>query len=195
MADAFDPYHKWLAIPPEDQPLNAYRLLGVKVFESDPDVISNAADARMAHVRTFQAGKHSALSQKLLNELSTARVLLLDPAKRAAYDQTLRAATPRPMVVPVGVVAPVTAQAAPVAPFMADVASAVVGREPVLDFDPNHVLFHRGSARRESRQSRQKVAFEWLLAAEGAIGSFRAAPRPSRERQFAASGSRRLVPR
>ena len=35
----FDPYHKWLGIPPKDQPPNHYRLLGVDLFESDPDVI------------------------------------------------------------------------------------------------------------------------------------------------------------
>ena len=46
---SFDPYHKWLAIPPEEQPPNHYRLLGVSPFESDPDVIENAADQRMAH--------------------------------------------------------------------------------------------------------------------------------------------------
>jgi hypothetical protein len=41
-------------------------------------------------VRTFQVGKYSALSQRLLNELSAARVCLLDPAKKAAYDDQLR---------------------------------------------------------------------------------------------------------
>src|SRR5687768_18381170 len=44
MVDVFDPYHKWLAIPPEEQPPHHYRLLGIKLFESDPDVIESAAD-------------------------------------------------------------------------------------------------------------------------------------------------------
>ncbi len=35
----FAPYHKWLGIPPADQPANHYRLLGLNLFESDPDVI------------------------------------------------------------------------------------------------------------------------------------------------------------
>ena len=43
-AERFDPYHRWLAIPPKDQPPNHYRLLGVELFEADPDVIENAAD-------------------------------------------------------------------------------------------------------------------------------------------------------
>ena len=44
MAEAFDPYRKWLGIPVQDQPPNHYRLLGIELFEADPDVISNAAD-------------------------------------------------------------------------------------------------------------------------------------------------------
>jgi len=92
MAKKFDPYRKWLGIPPAEQPPNHYRLLGVGIFESDPDVISNAADRQMTHVRTFQAGKYSKLSQEILNELSAARVCLLDPQKKADYDQGLRQA-------------------------------------------------------------------------------------------------------
>ena len=90
MPEKFDPYHEWLAIPLEEQPPNHYRLLSMKLFEESPSVIQNAADKQMAHLRTFQTGKHSALSQKLLNEVATAKVCLLNPAKRAAYDQRLR---------------------------------------------------------------------------------------------------------
>ena len=42
--NAFDPYHKWLAIPPEEQPPNHYRLLGFPQFEFDADVIEGAAE-------------------------------------------------------------------------------------------------------------------------------------------------------
>ena len=90
MGEAFDPYHKWLGIPPEDQPADHYRLLGLKALESDPDAIEAAADQRMAHLRTYQAGKQSDLSQKLLNEVAAAKVCLLKPAKKAAYDEQLR---------------------------------------------------------------------------------------------------------
>ncbi|HEY2414388.1 MAG TPA: bifunctional serine/threonine-protein kinase/formylglycine-generating enzyme family protein, partial [Pirellulaceae bacterium] len=41
-------------------------------------------------LKTFQGGKHGALSQKLLNEISRARQRLLDPNERAAYDALLR---------------------------------------------------------------------------------------------------------
>ncbi|MEN6457714.1 MAG: NPCBM/NEW2 domain-containing protein [Thermoguttaceae bacterium] len=91
MDRSFDPYYIWLGIPPEDQPPNHYRLLGVKLFESNPDVLQSAADRQMVHLRTFQMGKHSAVSQKLLNEVSAARVCLLNVAKKAAYDAKLQA--------------------------------------------------------------------------------------------------------
>jgi formylglycine-generating enzyme required for sulfatase activity len=90
MSERFDPYHKWLGIPPSEQPPNHYRLLAINLFESDLEVISNAAYQRMAHVRTFQIGKHSEISQTLLNEIAAAKVCLLDPEKKAAYDRQLR---------------------------------------------------------------------------------------------------------
>ena len=89
----FDPYYKWLGIPPEEQPLTHYRLLGIKDFENDPDVIASAADRQMAHVRTFQTGPHAVESQRVLNEIATARVTLLNAEKKAAYDATLREKT------------------------------------------------------------------------------------------------------
>jgi len=90
MAEAFDPYHKWLGIPPEDQPPDHYRLLGLKALESDRDAIESAADQRMAHLRTYQTGKQSGLSQAMLNEVAAAKICLLNPAKKAAYDDQLR---------------------------------------------------------------------------------------------------------
>ena len=91
MAAAFDPYHKWLGIPPSEQPPTHYRLLALNPFESDPDVIEAAADARMAHLRSLAAGQHASLTQKLLNQISAAKLCLLKPQKRAEYDAALRA--------------------------------------------------------------------------------------------------------
>ena len=90
MPEPFDPYHRWLGISPKDQPPHHYRLLGIDQFEADPDVIEGAADQRMAHLKRFNTGKHSALAEKLLTEVAAARVCLLNPAKRAIYDQALR---------------------------------------------------------------------------------------------------------
>jgi eukaryotic-like serine/threonine-protein kinase len=90
MSAAFDPYHKWLGIAADEQPASLYRLLGLRPFESDPDVIDTAADQRIRQLQTFHSGPHSALSQQLLNEITQARQRLLDPADRAAYDAKLR---------------------------------------------------------------------------------------------------------
>lgn len=86
----FDPYYKWLAIPHEEQPPNCYRLLGVPLFTDDRDVIENAAHQRMVHLRSFQLGERSALSQRVLNEVAAAKVCLLTPDKKATYDVELR---------------------------------------------------------------------------------------------------------
>ena len=85
-----NPYREWLGIPENQLPANHYRLLGLETFEPDAKIISAAADRVMMYVRTFQTGKYSELSQKILNELSAARVCLLNPEKKAAYDQRLR---------------------------------------------------------------------------------------------------------
>ena len=90
MTTHFDPYHRWLGIPLNEQPVNHYRLLAINVFENDPEVIRDAAEQRMAHVRTYQLGPNSAISQKILNELGAAKACLLIPEKKAAYDENLR---------------------------------------------------------------------------------------------------------
>lgn len=87
----FDPYRKWLAIPPKDQPPHFYRLLGVEVFESDAEVIECAADKQMNCVRQYQSGEHAAAAARILNELAAARLCLLKPATKAAYDENLKA--------------------------------------------------------------------------------------------------------
>jgi hypothetical protein len=89
-AREFDVYHRWLGIPPEEQPPDHYRLLGIPRFETDVEVIRDAAARQMAHVRTYHLGEHAELSQKILNELGTAKACLLNPRKKAAYDAKLR---------------------------------------------------------------------------------------------------------
>jgi len=94
MSDSFDPYYKWLGIKPKDQPPNHYRLLGVEMFESDEDVIENAADQRMRHMRSLQSGANAEASQHILNEVAAARVCLTDPVKRSEYDEKLKNSRP-----------------------------------------------------------------------------------------------------
>ena len=87
MPDAFDPYHTWLGIQPSEQPPDYYRLLGLPRFEEKPEAIEHAADLRMAHLGTLGTGKHAQWSQKLLGEVAAARVCLLNPEKKAAYER------------------------------------------------------------------------------------------------------------
>ena len=72
VAEAFDPYRKWFGILAEEQPPNHYRLLGIPFFEEDRDVIQAAAEQRTVFLRNVALGKHSALSQRLLNEVQQA---------------------------------------------------------------------------------------------------------------------------
>lgn len=90
----FDPLHVWLGIPPDEQPADHYRLLSIRQFESNPDVIESAADRQMAHLRTFQSGRRSEFAQKVLNLVSAARVCLLNADKKAEYDSQLRNSAP-----------------------------------------------------------------------------------------------------
>jgi len=89
MPPTFDAYHRWLGISPKDQPPHHYRLLGIDLFESDPEVIRDAAEQRIAHVRRYQLGPNAALSQQILNELAGAKACLLDQERKAAYDAQL----------------------------------------------------------------------------------------------------------
>ena len=59
MTEQFDPYRKWLGIPDQTQHPHHYQLLGLALFEDDPDVIENAANRQMTHIRSFQTGQNT----------------------------------------------------------------------------------------------------------------------------------------
>ena len=125
MAEKFDPYYKWLGIPPKDQPPHHYRLLGIELFEEDRDVIDAAANRVMAYLKDLATGDEADYSQKLLNEIAQARICLLNKDKKAAYDQQLRArfeatpAAPEPVEWPMAVPPPVAEQPPAAFPGMA----------------------------------------------------------------------------
>jgi WD40 repeat protein len=85
----FDPYHKWLGIPKGQRPPTFYQLLGVAADEQDPEVIEEAAIRQTTHVRAYQTGPHATDCTRILKEIATARLTLLDPAKRKQYDEQL----------------------------------------------------------------------------------------------------------
>jgi pSer/pThr/pTyr-binding forkhead associated (FHA) protein len=89
--DDYDTYHLWLGIPPEEQPPSHYHLLGLRLFEENPEVIRNAADRQRAHVKRLGVNQYQEVGQKLLNEIEVAKLCLLKPEKRTVYDEALRA--------------------------------------------------------------------------------------------------------
>lgn len=101
----FNAYHKWLGIPPEEQPPNYYRLLGVALFEKDRDVIISALDQRQVYLKQKSVGPRGELAEPLLEELHQARLCLLNRLMKAKYDSSLReqgvAADVTPLSVPV----------------------------------------------------------------------------------------------
>ncbi len=122
MAESFDPYYKWLAIPTEDQPPSHYRLLAIELGEGDAEVIANAADQRISHLRILEMGEQGSAAAALIAEIQAARDCLLDAEKRAAYDAQLNGNAD-------------TADPALDAPFVADsvAADSVSAEEPVFD--------------------------------------------------------------
>lgn len=94
----FDPLHSWFGIPPQEQPPNHYRLLGVSLFESSADVIDTAYDKQMTFLHGCANGDHAELAESLMNQVSAARLTLVNPDKRASYDAALRRASASPVV-------------------------------------------------------------------------------------------------
>ncbi len=90
MAEKFDPYYRWLGIPPADQPPNLYRLLGVQVFEADREVIDAVANRHITYLQEITSGPNVTAAQQLLNELAGARRTLLKPALKEKYDAQLK---------------------------------------------------------------------------------------------------------
>ena len=86
----FDPYHRWLGIPPHEQPPTLYRLLGISDFESDRDVITEASYRQIGHVKQYASGPNRDAANEILNELSKAQVILLNPKKKTQYDISIQ---------------------------------------------------------------------------------------------------------
>ncbi len=90
MMSSFNPYQQWLGIPDATTAPNHYRLLGLRLFEDAPAVISAAATRLASLVVAQLSSPHSADAQRVLREIETARTCLLKPAAKAEYDAALR---------------------------------------------------------------------------------------------------------
>ena len=94
----FDPYREWLGLGSAERPYEHYCLLGVRPFENDRQVISNAAQRRMADLRKRRSGDRARHTQRLIAELSKATTCLLNANRKRLYDRHLRGLSdPRPI--------------------------------------------------------------------------------------------------
>ncbi|MFV1964717.1 MAG: hypothetical protein ACC628_04795, partial [Pirellulaceae bacterium] len=90
MEPDFDAYKTWLGIPPEEQPPDYYRLLGLTQYEDSRQRIVKASQLRLSHVSRFKNSERGRVAQKLASELSKATSCLLNPNRKQLYDQHLR---------------------------------------------------------------------------------------------------------
>lgn len=81
-----------LGIGPREQPPSHYRLLGLAPFESRPEAIEGAADQQTARLRGLSETDPAV--QQVLREVAAARLTLMQPARKLAYDDTLRGVRP-----------------------------------------------------------------------------------------------------
>ena len=86
---ALNPYSEWLGIPYHGKPPNCYELLGIPLFEADPAVIHVATEECLARVKRQVNWSNSAQAEQFYEELRAARILLLNPDTKAAYDMVL----------------------------------------------------------------------------------------------------------
>jgi hypothetical protein len=85
----FDPYYSLLGIAPAEQPADHYRLLGIERLELNTDVIVNAAERQLDHLKRFSA-THSQHALSLCEEINKARDCLLDVESHRLYAAELQ---------------------------------------------------------------------------------------------------------
>lgn len=87
----FDPYHKWLGIPPDQQPPNHYQLLRIDLFETDTAIIEHTYNKELEFLEARKEGKHASDAERLWDDLEEAHRCLTNAPEKAAYDARLRA--------------------------------------------------------------------------------------------------------
>jgi len=85
----FDPYHKWLGIPKDQRPPTLYQILGISPNEEDNEAIETAAARQKLFIQGFQKGHRGRTATSILFQIEEAKVTLLSPTMRDAYDQRL----------------------------------------------------------------------------------------------------------
>ncbi len=90
MGSSMDPYYLWLGIPPDAQPPDHYRLLGLERFETNRQVIQHAAQRQRLFLQSQLTGKYADAARTLLDEVTAAEHCLLSSGMKANYDAQLQ---------------------------------------------------------------------------------------------------------
>ncbi|MGH7138310.1 MAG: hypothetical protein ACREHD_21380, partial [Pirellulales bacterium] len=92
MSQSFNPYSEWLDVPPHIATPTYYELLELRPLESDTGKIEAAYQRQSAKIASQLSGRHVAEAQQLMGELAEARMTLLTPTAKRAYDAALATA-------------------------------------------------------------------------------------------------------
>jgi HEAT repeat protein len=95
----FDPYQQWLGIPPEQQPPDHHRLLGIPAGDHSRRAITEAARQRTVQLLEFRTAPNARECARLINEIVEARAALLKLAPEEP-------AAPRPETLPTPEITP-----------------------------------------------------------------------------------------
>ena len=167
MSETFDPYLEWLGIRRNRSGVNHYRLLGLEPFESDVQVIANAAQRQISHVKTVADKERESVGKKLIAELMGARDCLLDSELKLAYDRKLKKAASQngSEVTPKVVVGENRGE-----PDFSKMQLAEEGPGvPVESRAAPKIAVESGRGRRRKKKSSAFDVLGWLLGAVGAV--------------------------
>ncbi|MFI4875405.1 MAG: hypothetical protein ACIALR_08715 [Blastopirellula sp. JB062] len=89
MTDPNNPYYRWLGLSVYGRP-DYYALLGLRTYESDPQIISAQGEQTFLRVQTQHGGAEEPSRQQILQEIAAARACLQNPAQKSVYDQQLQ---------------------------------------------------------------------------------------------------------
>lgn len=137
MSQGFNAYREWLGIASQSDIPSYYELLGLRPLEPDTTQIEAAYQRQSARLTAQLAGGQADVAQRLLGEIAEARLTLLTPTAKRAYDTALAAtiastapAANPPVEMPA---APAAMPAQPVAAYPA-MPLAVQGQQPAAGY-------------------------------------------------------------
>jgi hypothetical protein len=92
MSQGFNPYREWLGIAPHGETPTYYELLGLRPLEADATKVEPAYQRQAAKIAPQLSSGQADVAQRLMSELAEARITLMTPTAKRAYDSALTAA-------------------------------------------------------------------------------------------------------